>query len=120
MDAAPLDRPLRNTTLLALAGVVHAEPDAVFAALAAALHPTDETGAFTADAATRTIVRQGGWWYRAEWRALPDEAGTRVEHELVNVAKPAHGVGAITGRRVVREAPGAFQQLLTRLVSELE
>ncbi|NQX26952.1 hypothetical protein HQQ81_06260 [Microbacteriaceae bacterium VKM Ac-2854] len=119
-EAAPLDRPLRNTPLMALAGVVHADPDACFAALAAALRPTDSVGAFTADAPTRTVIRQGGWWYRGEWRVLEHEDGSRVEHELINVARPAHWAGPITGRAVIRAAPGEFQRLLSRLVSELE
>lgn len=120
MDAAPLERPLRSTPLMALAGVVHADPDACFHALATALRPADAEGAFTADAATRTVIRQGGWWYRGEWRVLEHENGSRVEHELINIARPAHWAGPITGRRVVRAAPGEFQRLLSRLVAELE
>lgn len=120
MDAAPLDRPLRNTTLLALVGVVHAEPSATFEALAVAVRPADGEGAFSADAATLTAVVQGGWWYRGEWRVLAHDEGSRVEFELVNVARRAHWAGPLAGRRVIREAPARFQQLLSRLVAELE
>jgi hypothetical protein len=120
VDAAPVDRPLRSTPLMALAGVVHAEPAVCFDALVAALRPEDSGGAFSADAPTRTVIRQGGWWYRGEWRVLEHEDGSRVEHELVNIARPAHWAGPIAGRAVIRATPGEFQRLLSRLVAELE
>lgn len=121
MPEAPHDRPAKNTPLLALAGTVHAAPDAVYESLRRRLEPAADVDVlFLADPVDRLVVLQGHWWYRGEYRVLPDEQGARVEHEIVNVAPNAHRLGAITGRDVVKASPAAFQVLLTDLVTELE
>jgi hypothetical protein len=121
MQEAPLDRPAKNTTLLALAGIVHADADTTFAALADLVTPQEgQVTFFLRDDATRTLVLQGGWWYRGEYRVLPDEEGSRVEHELVNVAQTAHWAGPITGRSVVADTPALFHRLLTELAARVE
>jgi hypothetical protein len=63
---------------------------------------------------------QGGWWYRAEYHVLESDLGSRIEHELVNVAAQAHWAGPLAGRRVLAESPAAFGGLLTALAAELE
>ncbi len=121
MQQASLERPAKNTPLLALAGVVHADPDTTYDALAELVTPQEgQASYFLRDAETRTIVVQGGWWYRGEYRVLPHEEGARVEHELVNVAQTAHWAGPITGRSVIADTPSLFQQLLTDLADRVE
>lgn len=113
---APLERPARGTVLRSLTGTVAMAPDAVFDRLAVALKPTSpEGGSFSTDSGQRLLVQQGGWWYRAEYRVLDHPEGSRVELEIVNVAQPAHWLGPITGRDVLRAAPEAFRALLSAL-----
>jgi hypothetical protein len=113
MDAAPLERPAKHTVLRSYASTLPADPDAVFAAIARHLK-----GA-SVDVETRRAAVQGGWWYRAEYVVLADEDGSRIEHELVNVAEPLHWLGPITGRREIADSPFAFQRLLTAVVDDL-
>jgi hypothetical protein len=108
-----LERPARHTELRAYAGRVDGHPDAVFAALRARLDTDDEHVA--ADPLSRQLVQQGDWWYRGEYRVLPDGEGSRVEHEIVNVAQKAHWMGPITGREVLRSSAAAFAALLAHL-----
>ena len=110
------ERPQKHTELRAFAGVVSGAPDAVFASLRARLEGGH--GHFAADPATRRIVQQGDWWYRGEYRVLPDDAGSRVEYEIVNVAQTAHLLAPLTGRDVLRASPAAFAQLLGELEDE--
>jgi len=122
MTNAPLDLPAKHTVLRSFAGHLEAEPDAVFELLLEKLAAGDENGGhFLADPAERFIVVQGDWWYRGEYRVLPEEDGngTRVEHEILNVAQIAHWAGALTGRSVVAGAPAAFGRLLTEIDAEL-
>jgi len=113
MDAAPLDRPTPATVLRSYATTLGAEPEAVFASLVAHLDgATVDTEGFRA-------VIQGGWWYRAEYAVLADDDGARIEHELVNVARPLHWAGPITGRAVVADSAGAFQRLVSAVVDDL-
>ena len=107
------ERPPKHTELRAYAGVVSGSPDAVFASLRARLEGGD--GHFAADPATRRFVQQGDWWYRGEYRVLPDGAGSRVEYEIVNVAQTAHVLAPLTGRDVLRASPTAFAKLLGEL-----
>ena len=113
MDAAPLDRPAKHTVLRSYAGALPASPDAVFASLVARL------GSATVDDGSRVAIVQGGWWYRAEYEVLADEDGARIQHELVNVADPAHWLGPITGRKEIAQSPHAFQRLLTAIADDL-
>jgi hypothetical protein len=119
--SAPSDRPAKSTVLRSYAGEIHAEPAAVYAAVKRRLTPPDpEVSGFTADDAGRLLIVQGGWWYRGEYRVLSAEDGSRIEHELVNVAQAAHWAGPITGRKAIAQSPVAFGRLLTELAAELE
>jgi hypothetical protein len=51
---------------------------------------------------------------------VPDEQGSHVEHVMLNVAQTARSLGRFTGRRVVADAPAAFETLLRQLRLELE
>jgi hypothetical protein len=117
-----LDLPAKHTVLRSFAGHLEAEPDAVFDVLLEKLAAGDENGEHVlADPRERFIVVQGDWWYRGEYRVLPeeDEPGTRLEHEIFNVAQIAHWAGALTGRSVVAQAPAAFGRLLTEIDAKL-
>jgi hypothetical protein len=116
MAEITLERPAKHTVLRSFAGHLDAAPDAVFRALAERLrsHAGDE-GHSIVDEASRTVIVQGDWWYRGEYRVRPEPAGTVVEYEIVNVAPTWHRAGPIAGRAVVRSAPSEFQALLTKL-----
>ncbi|SEP45610.1 hypothetical protein SAMN04489732_11082 [Amycolatopsis saalfeldensis] len=40
-----------------------------------------------ADRERRTLVSQGGWWYRGEYHVTADPAGARVTHRVLNAAE---------------------------------
>jgi hypothetical protein len=102
-------------------GHVRARPVAVFEALAERLRPaTDARCYFTADATASLIIVQGGWWYRAEYRIVPDDTGSRVEQTLLNVAERARWAGPLIGRKKVATAPSGFDRLLKELRESLE
>lgn len=93
----------------------------MFEAIAARLDPgPDAESYFTADSAAWLVISQGGWWYRAEYRVVPDGNGSHVEHTLLNVAERAHRLGRFTGRKVIAGAPAAFTRLISELRAELE
>ncbi|MET0713691.1 MAG: hypothetical protein ABWY57_02155 [Mycetocola sp.] len=119
--SAPHDRPARNTVLRSYAGEIHANPADVYAAIKRRLTPPDpEVSGFTADDDQRLLIVQGGWWYRGEYRVLPSDGGSRIEHELVNVAQAAHWAGPIAGRKSIQQSAHVFGRLLTELAAELE
>ncbi|HEY9498677.1 MAG TPA: hypothetical protein VIQ78_06615 [Terrimesophilobacter sp.] len=121
MAEAPRIRPESATVLHVLRGYVRARPKAVFEAIAARLDPgPDAESYFTADSAAWLVISQGGWWYRAEYRVVPDGNGSHVEHTLLNVAERAHRLGRFTGRKVIAGAPAAFTRLISELRAELE
>jgi hypothetical protein len=104
-----------------LRGHVRARPAAVFAALDARFRPSATSGRlYLADPSAFLIVAQGGWWCRSEYRVVPDERGSHVEHQMLNVAQTARSLSRLTGRRVVADAPAAFETLLRQLRLELE
>jgi hypothetical protein len=120
MPEAPRARPDTAVVLHSLAGHVRAKPRAVFEALDARFHPGDGSQSFyLADPAAFLIVAQGGWWYRAEYRVVPDEFGSNVEHTLLNIAKQRR-LGRFTGRAVIGATPAQFDRLLRQLRLELE
>ena len=113
---APLERPARGTVLREYGDLVPGDPDSVFAAVLDRVRPTSpEGGSLSTDPARRLIVVQGGWWYRAEYRVTPDPVGSRLGMTIVNVARPAHWAGPITGRAVLRASDQAFEQLIAEL-----
>ena len=121
MPEASRSRPASVVVLHTLRGHVRARPAAVFAALDARFRPSDSSHSlYLADPAAFLIVSQGGWWYRGEYRVVPDERGSHVEHVMLNVAQTARSPGRFTGRRAVLDAPAAFETLLRQLRLELE
>ena len=134
MPSPSPDRPAKHTVLRSFAGHLEGAPDAVFRALAERLGRADANagdGHVLVDHANRAVIVQGDWWYRAEYRVLPEpaepdsesdadpesgsEPGTLVEFEIVNVAPTWHWAGPLAGRAVIRDAPHTFQALLTDL-----
>jgi len=121
MPEAPRSRPASFVVLHTLRGHVRARPAAVFAALDSRFRPSASSDSlYLADPSAFLIVSQGGWWYRGEYRVVPDERGSHVEHQMLNVAKTARSLGRFTGRKVVDDAPVAFETLLRQLRLELE
>ena len=121
MAEAPRARPESATVLLEFRGHLTARPKAVFEAIAARMDPgPDAESYFTADPSAWLVISQGGWWYRAEYRVVPDESGSHLEHTLLNVAENGHRLGRFTGRKVIEAAPAAFERLLAELRAELE
>ncbi|MET4781709.1 hypothetical protein [Glaciihabitans sp. UYNi722] len=121
MPEAPRERPGNHTLLHSFAGHVLARPKAVFDAIDGRLRPSEGSESlYTADSSAFFIISQGGWWYRGEYRIVPDEKGSNIEHYIVNVAQKAHRLGPVTGRKVLRHAPLAFERLLRQLRAELE
>jgi hypothetical protein len=119
--SAPYDRPAKNTVLRSYAGEIHADPAEVYAAIKWRLTPPDpDVSGFTADDDQGLLIVQGGWWYRGEYRVLPSPGGSRIEHELVNVAQAAHWAGPIAGRKSIKQSAHVFGRLLTELAVELE
>ena len=119
--SAPHDRPARHTVLRSYAGQIHAEPTVVYEAIKRRLTPPDpDVTRFLADDADRLLIIQGGWWYRGEYRVLESPDGSRIEHELVNVAGPLHFFGPIAGRKSIAQSAHVFGRLLTELAAELE
>lgn len=74
---------------------------------------------FTADPAAGLVIVQGGW-YRAEYRVIPDDNGSRIEHMLLNIAETERRLGQLSKRRVIDAAPADFGRLITSLRAELE
>lgn len=121
MPEAPRHRPAQHTVLHTFAAHIRARPNAVFDALDTRLHPGPDAGSgYLADRQALFIVAQGGWWYRAEYRVVPDERGSHLEHVVVNVAQRGEKAALIAGRKVIAQAPLAFHDLVKRLRSDLE
>ena len=119
VPGAPLERPARGTVLREFAGIVPGPPDRVFGLVLDRVRPVSpEGGTLSTDPARGLIVVQGGWWYRAEYRITADPAGSRLGMTIVNVARPAHWAGPITGRGVLRASGAAFEQLVDELSVE--
>jgi hypothetical protein len=121
MPEAPRKRPDKHVVLRSFRGHLRARPAAVFAALDRHLKPGEGASAsYRADPAAFLVIVQGGWWYRGEYRVVPDEAGSNLEHVIVNVAQRARLLSRITAHRVLSAAPVKFQTLLKDLRIELE
>lgn len=130
-----LSRPERHTVLRSFAGHLDAAPAAVFAALTERMQGAPGVAV---DTIGHEVVQQGGWWYRGEYRVMPEPAdaavadetdtaanaaaaasGTRLEFEIVNVAQSWHWAGPIAGRKVLANAPYGFHALLSDIEAEL-
>ena len=116
---APLERPARGTVLREFAGIVPGPPGRVFGHVLERVRPlSPDGGSLSTDPDRGLIVVQGGWWYRAEYRVTADPAGSRLGMTIVNVARPAHWAGPLTGRSVLRASGSAFEQLVDELSTE--
>ena len=120
MPEAPRSRPVGATVVHSFAGHLKARPKAVFDALDARLRPGEGGHSlYLADPNAFLIVAQGGWWYRGEYRVVPDEFGSHIEHSMLNVAAQQK-LATFTGRREIKSAPAEFERLLRQLRLELE
>lgn len=98
-----------------------ARPRAIFDSLERRFDPgSGAESLFTADSSAWLVIVQGGWWYRAEYRVVPDDSGSTLEHALVNVAETGHRIGRWVSRRVIEAAPAEFERLVSSLRAELE
>lgn len=121
MTDAPLQPPGRHTVLRSFAGHLDADPDAVYARLETALAAGDEAASHVAiDPARRLIVVEGDWWYRGEYRVLPEDSGALVQYEIINAAQVAHSVAGWAARSVLAAAPAAFGRLLTGIQTAVD
>jgi hypothetical protein len=121
MPEAPRERPLNYTLLRSFSGHIKARPQDVFTALVKRLNPGNGARSyFTADPRAYLVITQGGWWYRGEYRVVPDDHGSHIDHSILNVAQRAHRLGAWTGRKVIAESSAEFEKMLRQLRLELE
>lgn len=120
MASLSLHRPTKHTVVRSFAGHLETGPDAVFRGLVERFGHLQggDTGQSLVDEASRTVIVQGNWWYRGEYSARAEGTGTVLEYEIVNVAPSWHWAGPFAGRSEIRDAPVAFQALLTELESE--
>lgn len=121
MPEAPRKRPVKHTVVSSSRAHLRARPSAVFTALDGHMRPREGAASFyTADPAAFFIIVQGGWWYRGEYRVVPDETGSNLEYVIVNVAQHARALSRLTSRRVRTSAPAEFELLVGRLRREVE
>lgn len=121
MPEAPRGRPEHAEVLHEFRAHLRARPRPVFDAIAARLDPGPEAESlYTADPSAWLVISQGGRWYRAEYRVVPDATGSNLEHTLLNVGGAERRLGRFTGRKVVEAAPARFERLVAELRAELE
>jgi hypothetical protein len=121
MPEAPRKRPDNYSVLLTLRGHVKARPKAAFDAIDANLRSRGHSrGGYLADPSAFLVIVQGGWWYRGEYRVVPDATGSHVEHTILNVAQRAKALSGRPAKRAIKAAPGEFAKLMKRLRAEVE
>lgn len=121
MAEAPRDRPDGSLVLARLNAHIEARPRPVFDAIARILNPGENARSdYLADPARSLVVAQGGSWYRAEYRIVPDDKGSNVEHVLVNTSGRETRFGKPVGHKHVLAAPAEFATLIAQLRDELE
>jgi hypothetical protein len=92
----------------------------VFEALDRQFRPEEGSRSlYTADPAAFLIIAQGGWWYRGEYRVVPDEFGSNVEHIMLTIAHRRRMSGSAS-RKVIEGAPADFERLMKILRLDLE
>ena len=111
-ETAPIARPSRCTPLRAYAGEIHAAPSLVFAALERRIRTHSGEAGVAVDSSARFLVVQGGWWYRGEYRVVPDEDGSHLEHVILNIAQRGEKAALVAGRKVIAAAPLEFHDLV--------
>ncbi|HRN29411.1 MAG TPA: hypothetical protein PK890_06905, partial [Terrimesophilobacter sp.] len=115
------ERPEGAVVLARFSAHVAARPRPVFETIERILNPGDDAHSdFLADPGRSLIVAQGGWWYRAEYRVVPDDKGSNVEHWLINTSGRETRFGKPVGHKQVAAAPSEFERLVARLREELE
>lgn len=120
MVEAPRKRPAKHSVLATFSAHLLARPQAVFEALDSRFAPAQPSPvAYLADARAFFIVMEGSWWYRAEYRIVPDDDGSHLEHSVVNVAQRAERLALLAASRVIRTAPLEFHALVRSLRAEL-
>ncbi|HMM81783.1 MAG TPA: hypothetical protein PJ998_01280 [Terrimesophilobacter sp.] len=121
MPEAPRDRPEGAVVLQEFQAHIRARPKPIFESLAARFDPGEGAKSFfTADAGAWLVIVQGGWWYRAEYRVVPDDTGARVEYALVNASGTHRRIGRRARLRIIDAAPKEFERLIGALRTELE
>lgn len=121
MSEASRERPVRAVVLHEFQAHIRARPKPIFDAIAERFHPGEEARSlYTADSSAWLVIVQGGHWYRAEYRVIPDDVGSTVEHALVSVATNPKRLGRRSSRRVIEAAPAEFDRLMSSLRAELE
>lgn len=121
MPDAPPPLPDKHAVLHTFAAHIDAAPADVFERVRMILDPAagEGTGLFV-DAGSLTVVAQGAWWYRAEYRVIADTRGATLEHVVLNVAQRGERAARLAGRRVIQGAPLAFHDLVKQLRTDLE
>jgi len=121
MPEAPRKRPEGAVVLHEFRSHLRARPRPVFDSIASRFDPGEGAQSlYTADSSAWVVIVQGGHWYRAEFRVVPDHSGSTVEHALVSVAKNPKRLGRRANRRVIDAAPAEFDRLMSSLRAELE
>ena len=121
MAEAPRERPDGAVVLARFDAHVSARPRPVFEAIARILNRgVDARSDFLADPGRSLVVTQGGRWYRAEYRVIPDHKGSHVEHYLINRSGRETRFGKPVGHKELQSAPAEFDTLIARLREELE
>jgi hypothetical protein len=103
-------------TIVEVSGVVATTPSEAFAGIERRLkkYPTP----VEADRERRTLVQQGGWWYRGEYHVVADPAGARVTHRVLNAAEGQWWAVLLANRFLVGFRPrvrAGFAALLAEL-----
>ncbi|NBE97328.1 hypothetical protein FE391_33250 [Nonomuraea sp. KC401] len=101
--------------LAEIAGHIDAPVDQVWPLLRSDLALTETDG--------RTAVSQGGWWYRGEWSATHDDAGTIIVHRVYNVARQMRWGVPLANRFFIGfpdKTRSGFEQILTRVAHALD
>lgn len=121
MLEAPRKRPEDAVILHEFRSHLRVRPRPVFDAIATRFDPGENAQSlYTEDSSAWVVIVQGGHWYRAEYRVIPDDVGSTVEYALVSVAKNPKRLARRVNRRVIEAAPAEFDRLMSSLRAELE
>ena len=71
------------------------------------------------DRAARSVTQQGEWWYRGVTTVEPDPRGSRVVHQIFNIAPGHRWAVRMVSRGPLHAAPTTFATQLEQLSREL-